>query len=964
MEPAEHLFFPPFHLDLVKEKLWCAAACVALRPRAFRLLRYLAEHPQRLITQEELLQAVWQRRYVSDGLLRAYIRELRRVLGDDARAPRFIETAARRGYRFLAPVTPTRPALTHDLQHPTARFIGRAAELARLHGALTRVLAGERQVVFATGEPGIGKTALVDAFLVEIAGVPELRSARGQCIEHYGAGEAYLPVLEALGSLARGAKGEALIALLRRQAPTWLMQLPAFLEEAEREALSRQLFGATQERMAREMAGALEALSAEGPLVLWLEDLHWSDPSTLDLLAMLARRREPARLLVVGTYRPAEAIVRAQPLRALKQELQGHGQCAELPLGFLSLPEVAQYLTLALGGTAPQAGWAQVIHRQSDGNPLFMVAMVEELAAQGVIGGATGPADLPEWDLPAGLRQFLQHQLERLRPEEQQVLETASIAGMEFSPALVAAALETDVLGIEAHCEALASRQHFLRSHEGYRASERRGSERYRFRHAVYRDVLQKRLSGSRRRRLHRRVGEWKERAAGERAREIAAELAVHFESGGDTPRAVHYLGQAAEQALRRVAHREAVDHLTQALALLETLPETPERTQHELRLQVALSVALAMTKGYAAPEVERVYSRARALSQQVEESPELFPLLYGICRFYVLRAEFQTAYEQAEQLLTLAQHAEDPGLLHMANMMLTAVLLFRGEFVRSRAHLKQTTAPYGPQQRRSFLFLYGDDPEVCRLSHGGWTLWYSGYPDQALESIDAAIMLARELAHPFNLVFALGCAAQLHLHRREGQTAQAQAETVIALANEHGFPHFLAYGSILRGGALAEQGHGEEGIAQIRQGLTVCQAIGHVLGRTYFCSLLAEAHGAAGQVEEGLKVLDEALEAAHKTGERLHEAEIYRLRGELMLRGGQAAVEAEACFHKAIDTARRQSAKSLELRALMSFCRLREVQGRTEEAREQLAEVYGWFTEGFNTKDLQEARALLERLG
>ncbi|MGH8583208.1 MAG: hypothetical protein ACREWG_10575, partial [Gammaproteobacteria bacterium] len=400
-------------------------------------------------------------------------------------------------------------------------------------------------------------------------------------------------------------------------------------------------------------------------------------------------------------------------------------------------------------------------------------------------------------------------------------------------------------------------------------------------------------------------MGEWKESASGGRAAEIAAELAVHFESGGDTPRAIRYLGQAADQALRHAAHREAADHLTKGLALLKTLPETPERTQQELRLQVALSAPLAMTKGYAAPEVGRAYSRARALSQEVEETPQLFPMLYGLCRFYMLRAELQTAYEQAERLLSLAQRAEDLGLLRMAHMMLLAILAFRGEFVRARSHLGQTTALYNPHQGRSLLFLYGDDPEVASLSHGAWTLWYLGYPDQALERIDEALTLARELSHPFILGFALACAAQLHVYRREGQAAQAQAEEVIALAHEHGFPHFLAYGLILRGGALAAQGRGEEGIAQIRQGLATCQAIGQELGGSYFLALLAEAYRAAGQVEEALNVLDQALEAAHKTGERLHEAEIYRLKGELALRSKVQSLEAEECFHQALEIAR-----------------------------------------------------------
>jgi AAA ATPase-like protein len=320
-----------------------------LRPKAFRLLRYLAEHPQRLVTQEELLKAVWQHTYVNEGLLRGYIRELRGLLGDDAKAPRFIETASGRGYRFIASI-PSPPSIPSPIEssvpptlQPPPGFVGRREELAQLHTALGQALLGERQVVFVVGEPGIGKTTLIDAFLAQIVGARDLWVGRGQCIEHHGAGEAYLPLLEAFGGLLRR-EGRTLIPLLRRQAPTWLVQMPASMEEAEREALSRQLFGSTQERMARELAEAIEALAAERPLVLWLEDLHWSDFSTVDVLAMLARRREPARLLVVGTYRPAEVIASEHPLRAMVRELEAHAQCWGLPLGFLTSPEVTQYL--------------------------------------------------------------------------------------------------------------------------------------------------------------------------------------------------------------------------------------------------------------------------------------------------------------------------------------------------------------------------------------------------------------------------------------------------------------------------------------------------------------------------------------------------------------------------------------------------------------------------------------------
>ena len=561
------------------------------------------------MTQEELLNAVWQHSHVSDGLVRGYIRELRQVLGDDAKAPRFIETASGRGYRFIVPVTPTVPSpISSGGPAPLQSlpgFVGRQEDLAQLHGALECARRGERQMVFVTGEPGIGKTALLDAFLAQVVGAEDLRVGRGQCIEHLGAGEAYLPLLEALGGLARRTEGRSLIPLLRRQAPTWLVQMPAFIEEAELDVLSRRGHGATPERMARQLSEALEALTAESPLILWLEDLHWSDPSTVDLLAMLARRREPARLLVVGTYRPADVIASAHPLRALVRELEAHAQCRGLPLGFLTSPEVTRYLAVRFDRPDSQAmrldEWGRFIHRHTDGNPLFMVAMVDDLLRRGMIGEAAldtswpAPPNGMAGGMPESLRQLIDHQLERLSEEERQMLEAASVAGLEFSANWVATAIDTDVLEVEGCCEALARRHLFLCAPKDPGRPNRRLTERYRFLHTLYPQILFQGLPAARRRQLHRRVGASKETAFGNRSAEIAAELAVHFEEARDALRAVHYLGQAAQKALRRSAGREAADLLTRALDQLQTLHETPERAQQELSLQASLGAALLM---------------------------------------------------------------------------------------------------------------------------------------------------------------------------------------------------------------------------------------------------------------------------------------------------------------------------------------------------------------------------------
>ena len=424
----------------------------------------------------------------------------------------------------------------------------------------------------------------------------------------------------------------------------------------------------------------------------------------------------------------------------------------------------------------------------------------------------------------------------------------------------------------------------------------------------------------------------------------------------------------AGQQAVQRSANAEAISHLTTALELLKTLPDTPERTQQELTLQLALSAPLFATKGGAAPEVAHVYTRARELSQQLGKTLQFLPVR-GLWNFYLIQGELQTACELGEQVLVLAQEVQDPTLLPEAYRARGTTLFLLGEFVLAREHLEQSMALYDPQAHRSLVSLYGFDPGVFGLSWTALVLWFLGYPDQALQKSREALTLARELSHSYSLAAALIYTAMLHQLRQEEQATQERLAASIALSTEQGFALWMAFGPILQGWTLAERGQGEEGIAQIRQSLTAYRATGAEIIRPYHLSLLAELCGEVGQAGEGLTVLSEALAVVDKTRERFYEAELYRLKGELTLQqfkvqGSKFKVEeVETYFHKAIDIAQKQQAKSLELRAVMSLTRLWQGQGKTAEAHRMLSEIYNWFTEGFDTKNLQDAKALLDEL-
>jgi predicted ATPase/DNA-binding winged helix-turn-helix (wHTH) protein len=1016
MEDDRPLGFGLFRVDTGNECLWHGKQRITLAPKAFAVLCYLLEHPGRVVRKEEFFDAIWPKTVVSDIALAVCIREIRKAVGDDSRVPRFIETVHRRGYRFLPSVMTTPPVVSNQLSvvsqntegrgkaeletghgKLTTRLVGRDSELLQLHRWLDQALEGERQVLFIMGEPGIGKTTLVEAFLTQVAAEGTAWIGRGQCIEHYGAGEAYLPILEALGRLCREPDGRRVHTILGRYAPTWLVQMPSFLTNNALKALQQQVAGATKTRMLRELAEAIEVITAERPLVLRLEDLHWSDVSTLDWLAFVARRTEHARLLILGTYRPVEVLMREHPLKAVKQELYLHGHCQELPLGFLSEAAVREYLEVRFAGEeigrATLRRLARIIHQRTDGNPLFMVNMVNHLLTHDVIVRVGGRVVLHSEEeevsrrVPEDLRQMIEQRLAQVTPAERAVLAVASVAGAEFSAAAVAAGLETTVEEVEEQCGELARQELFLRVRGTADWPDRTVATRYGFLHALYQEVLYERLPAGRRQRLHQRIGEREEKGYGEQVGEIAAELAAHFEQGRNYRKAVQYLQQAGDNAVRRSAHQEAISLLTKGLELLKSWPDTPERTQQELTLQIALGASLQAAKGYGAPEVEKTYARARELCRQIGETALIFPVLRGLWGFYFMRAEEQTALALGQEWLTLAQRAQDPAFLLGAHYALGATSYYLGEVPSTLVHLEQGIALYDLQQHRSQAFAYGHDSGVACLSYAALSLGFLGYPDQALKKSREALALAQELAHPNTLAFALNFAANFHSQRREIHLVAERAEAAITLAIEQGLPHWAWHGKIWRGMLLlAEQGQTEEAIDRVQQGLADMQALGARQGRPASLALLAVAYAKAEQMEKALRTVAEALSFMEETGQRVYEVTLYRLKGELLLtQEGKSQKakgksqkskttdprpltpdpqgEAEACFLQAIKVARKQQAKSLELQAVMSLSRLWQRQGKHHAAHTLLSEIYHWFTEGFDTKDLQEAKALLDNL-
>jgi class 3 adenylate cyclase/predicted ATPase len=874
-------------------------------------------------------------------------------------------------------------------------LIGRDHEFGLLQERWQRVKEDTGQVVLLGGEPGIGKSRLVEALKETV----EREGAR--CLElrcsPYHQNSALYPIIDHLQRGLGLQSGESPEDKLRKlehvlasggevtsPPQTETLALFASLLSLPHPASSPPITVSPQKQKEKTQAALVGWLVEEAkqkPVYTIWEDLHWADPSTLEVLTLMLDQVPTTRMLALLTFRP-EFI----------PPWKSRSHISHLTLNRLGQPQVEAMVDRVTGDKTLPAEVIQQIVAKTDGVPLFVEELTKSvLESVGVHGGAP----LLSLAIPSTLHDSLMARLDRLGPAKE-VAQVGAVLGREFSYDLLHAVSPIDEEGL----------QHGLKQLVEAGLVYQRGvlpQAHYLFKHALIQDTAYQSLLKSRRQQLHNQVAQVLEEQFPQTIETQPELVARHYTEAGLIEQAIPYWQRAGERAIGRSALVEGVAHLTKGLELLKTLPDTPERAQQELTLLTTLGFPLKVIKGYGAPEVGQAYARARELCQQIGETPQLFTAIQGLCGFYIMRAEYRMARELAEQCLTLAQRVQDPVILLWAHATRANVLFYFGELTQTRAHGEQGLALYDPRQHRSVAFSTGHDLGVHCLSYALATLWLLGYPDQARKRNSENLGLAQELALPSVMAFALYWAVWLHHAHQEGEAAQEQAEVLIALAREHGFPWFLTAGTILRGWALVEQGQGEEGIAQIRQGLTAYRAQKAEQQRTLFLALLAEAYGKVRQAEEGLSVLAEALAMVDHTEECVYEAELYRLRGELKLvqenqkskvknqkskietnpqpltPSTQAEVEqeAEGCFLKAIEIARKQQAKSLELRAVMSLVRLRQQQMKDsasrnthdasraslDEAHTMLSEVYHWFTEGFDTKDLQEAKALLEEL-
>jgi DNA-binding winged helix-turn-helix (wHTH) protein len=962
------LAFPPFRLDSSNEQLWRGSKEIRLRGKTFAVLRYLVERPGQLVSKAALLDAVWPDISVSDSMPAISVHELRKVLGDDAQTPRFIETVQGRGYRFIAAVKPEEPKppngtlarpLCATVRAATNRFVGRERERAELRAALAEARGGHGRIVLVSGEPGIGKSRLCSELAAEAVAVG-MTVVLGHCSEQEAL--PLLPFVEIVESYVKGSRDlEDLRAMIGDEAPELARMLPSLRrlipDLPPSNALQAGQAGPEARRaLFDSVCNFIARRSHEHPMLLVVEDLHWADDSTLDLFSHLSARHSEMPLLLIGTLRSSDSDIGASLARTLEDLVRAR-LFSQMQLGGLSSRDIAAMLEI-MGKNSPPPGVVAEFVRETDGNPFFVEELFRHLAEENRLYDSAGryrsDLTIKELDVPSDVCLVVGRRFGRLDESTRRVLGAAAVIGRSFKLDLLEAA--TGVKAVEL-LEDLdeTTRLGLVRSSTEY------ADARTEFSHELIRQVVLSQLSAARRERLHLEIAYAIERIRAHSLEDHYAELASHFAQTSETAKAAHYLCLAGRRALQSSAHTEATALLNSALDRLRTLPESPERDRTELKAQIAVGDLTIALKGYGVADVELAYGSAAELSRRLDDRPHLLRALSGLTSHYLLRSHIKKSLEMGKEVLALSRNNDSPGTLATAYLSFAVPAFWLGDLEAAREYLEKILA-MGDRILRTAGLGGGSLPSAT-LQYLAWTLWYMGYPDQGLAAAKRALATARKRNHALSLASALNQVARFHVLRREPTVALELANEGLEYSERNNFPTWTGESTLVRGWALAQLGREEEGIAAMRAGLAIRDAIEEYGAQPHYQAWLAEALGRVEQVQEGLDLVALCLDKEHEV--LVYEPEVHLARASLYLKQNPPDItEAMRGTQAAIEIAQGYGGRSFELRATTTLAQLLASQGKRKEARATLAEIYNWFTEGFDTADLKDAKALLDELG
>ncbi|MEO8194045.1 MAG: protein kinase [Gemmatimonadales bacterium] len=853
-------------------------------------------------------------------------------------------------------------------------IVGRELEKASLREEFSSAAAGRATMVCVSGEPGIGKTTLVEDFLSDLSRNSSHLVARGRCSERLAGAEAYLPILDALEDMLKDDPGGAIGAALEQHAPSWRRQVAPYETGPAGSAAA-----ASQERLKRELAAFLEDISGDKPLVLFIDDIHWADASTVDLLAYVLTRLGAKRLFTIITFRPSELQLSQHPFLALKLDLQTKGIARELPLTFLTENEVRALLALRFPGSAFPVELARLVHKRTEGNPLFVADVADYLKVKDVIRETDGKwaiaGSLPdlERDLPESMRSMVQRKIGQLNEDDNQLLVAASVQGYNFDSAVVATALNRDAADVEERLVDLERVYTFVHRRDEHDFPDGTPTARYRFVHVLYQNVLYGSLSVSRRVQLSKSIGETLLALQKGAPGPFAAELGFLFESARDADRASHFFAAAARGAAKVFANQEAAVLARRGLSLLAKVDESPERQRRELSLQSVLGSSLAATQGYAAPEVLTSMARARVLAEELGQQPELAPVIWGLFAYYVVSGDVPEARSVADQYMRWATAIGDPLMLVGAHCANAISLMYVGDLQGARENCDKAATYYDRDKRPIYHAMYRMDPGVFLHSEQARTLWILGYPDLALKARDAALELGADSPDPRSLAFAMLFAAVLHQLRREVDKTLDYSTRCIAICDEHGVAQERVWAMAVHGWALAHSGKPDEGVRELEASIAIQRSRHAELNLTYALRQLAESLNIKGEYIRARDSAREGLRISELHGEVASKVELYRIMGESarsLARTGEieaathtrsgSTLSPEACFRAAVELARKQGAKSFELRSSISLATEMHDRGLDVEARDLVSKIRNQFTEGLDTRDLKDADAFL----
>jgi serine/threonine protein kinase/predicted ATPase len=849
-------------------------------------------------------------------------------------------------------------------------IVGRDQELDALEHEYERAQRGQGRLVVISAEAGMGKTTLVDAFIRQLDEQQEgARVGRGRCSERLAGSEAYLPILEALDSLQKNEQLGSIARLIRAVAPSWYSQImPASDNESSAARLAAETAAGSQERLKRELAALFEELGRMQPVVLCFDDMHWADPPTTDLLAYLARRIDTTRLLIVTTCRPSDLAQGRHQFLSVKLDLIARGMCREIAPGSLDLAAVARYIAVQFPEHAFPSDFARLVHERSEGNPMFMADLLRDLRRRQQVRQKDGRWVLVEdllaveRELPESIRSAVQRKVEALDDADRRLLGAASVQGVDFDTALIAAALQLPEEEVEDRLDRLQREHALVRFVDEHETRDRSLTLRYRFAHHLYYSAFYESLRGTRRAALSRAIAERLVKRIGDDVCDCAAPLAVLFETARDYIRAAHYWNRAAQAAARLHAHDETARLAKRGLDLLVQEPQSPARCETELDLQLTYGLALKTGRGYAVPEVGAAYARARTLCRQIKDPARVVPVLIGMAAHHIVAGEITTSRDVALEMLQLFEQLGDPNLKMMGNWSLGAALFHLGDLRGGHTHLSRGLELYDPAFHRARVWETGIEPGIfCRCEYSR-TLTLLGFPDQGLAAVHEAVAQARALDHPQPLAFALLFEIFVHLARRSPREVQRTYDQLAVVCHAHGIAQEVQWAAPLCGRALLELGDVKRGLRVLEEGLAAHTITRSALLRPYYFVLLAGALLRVKDVERAQRALDDARAVAASTSQHAYASEIHRLQAELLTMTGHRE-GAECSYREALDMANTQGALWLELRAARALANFLAATGRAGEARLVLQPTVERVTEGHTTLDYVYADGLLRTL-